>query len=461
MSFEQVLNNLNILEATPSTNEKVRLLKSYLKDKVFLRMVKFTLNGDMHYHIKKLPIKKEAGLKSFSTDDIFNFLKKLSIQTGTNNIDKNHLLSMLTKQYDYEIVKRIVTKDLKCGVSAKLINKALPGTINTVPYQRCSTDKKINNITYEAIIQEKADGMFVNVMINKKGQIKIITRNGKTVHQLEFLKKVIRKGRGLIPKKAKKKINLSTKYGILNNLSTKHFSMVYTGELLIRKEGKILPRKTGNGILNSCLHGTADPADAKCAVLHIWDCLPLQSFYEGYYDILYNTRMFKAEQFVHAVNDSEFVDTVMTKRVSSYEEAHDFYAEIRKAGGEGAILKNLDAIWKDHTSPNMVKLKNIIDFDLMITGWKPGKEGSKYELCMGAIQCQSSCGKLNVFVGSGFSDAEREMDWDSAIGKIATILCESVIKDKRKDTYSLFLPRYENIREDLDEAQSLSDIMNR
>jgi len=461
MSLAFVLENLNKIANTPSTNDKVALLKKYLTDESFLKVVKFALSGDMMFGVKNLPKVSTRSLKD--PEDIFTLLKVLSYKPGTNDADKLELAKAASIDKEtFEVVNRIINKDLKCGVNAKLVNKARLGTVNTVPYMRCSTEAKIKNILYPAVIQEKADGMFVNVMINKTGKIKIITRNGKTVHQLEYLKNIIRKGRGLVVKRpGKHPINVN--YGIANSSQNAYlYSRVYTGELLVKKKGKILPRHTGNGILNSCLNNTADPNDAKCVILRLWDSLPLKNFYDGYHDVLYNTRLFETQAFVSTVNDREFVDMVMTKRVENYEEAREFYALIRKANGEGAILKNLHLLWKNHTSPDAVKMKNVSDCELEIVGWAPGKEGSKYELCMGAIQCQSKDGLLRVSVGSGFSDEQREADWDMAEGAIVTIDYEGVIQDKRdKNKYSLFLPRFKEVREDRDEADTIHDILER
>jgi hypothetical protein len=81
---------------------------------------------------------------------------------------------------------------------------------------------------------------------------------------------------------------------------------------------------------------------------------------------------------------------------------------------------------------------------------------------MGNIICESACGKLRVSVGTGFTDTEREQDWGLNMGKIATIICESIIKDKHKDSlYSLYLPRFLELRNDRNEAQTLKDIMER
>ncbi len=459
-SLTPVYQKLTKIASTPSTNDKISLLKGYLEDKDFQKVVKFALSGDMTFNVKALP-RFKFSFPNRKVSDIFSFLNTLSLQSGASDADKRKLAAYASiDSGTYEVVKRIITKDLKCGVSAKLVNKAKPGLVNTVPYMRCSTDKKIGNITYPAIIQEKADGMFVNIMINKKGQIKILTRNGKIVRQLDLLKKIILNGRGL-PKRVGK---LTKNYGILNNSHSKgvHLNKVFTGELLVMKKGKILERKIGNGILNQCIQGTASRENANCVVFRCWDCLPLDKFYDGFYDVYYSSREFEVRSFVHAVNDPQYVGEVMSKRVDSYEEAHDFYAEIRKAGGEGAIIKNLSAEWKDHTSVDMIKMKNVSDAELEIVGWEYGKEGTKYEMCMGAIRCKSSDGLLEVSVGSGFTDADREADWDLAEGSIVTVEFESVIQDKRKPgRYSLFLPRFKEVREDRDRADTIKDILNR
>ena len=291
-----------------------------------------------------------------------------------------------------------------------------------------------------AVIQEKVDGMFVNLMINEKGQIKIITRNGKRVWGLNKLRDTIKR---TVCKKAFFR------------------SMVYTGELLVHKKGKILPRKTGNGILNSCISKTASEADANSVVFRCWDCLPLEKFYDGYDEDIFINRLTKAKLFVKAIGDKKTVDIVLTKQVSSVEDAQDFYDFIREGGGEGAVLKNTYGQWKDHTSPDCIKLKNVQDAELKVVAFASGKPGTKYQKMLGALSCVSRCGKLKVSVGSGFSDDERKLMPDHWLGKIITVEFNEIIKDKTKKEYSLFLPRFSHIRIDRSKAESLDEIRER
>ena len=486
MSLQHILENLEILQNTSSTNEKVNLLKTHLKDPLFLQVVKYTLDIHKKYGIKDLEYPKNIvpSQQGGSIREIFDLLSILANKPGTTHEEKSKLANLAASidAKTFEVVRRIVNKDLKCGVSGKLINKAVPGTIFVVPYMRCSTTKKIENITFPAIIQEKADGMFVYVMINSKFQIKIITRNGRTVYQLDHLKKIILRGRGLPPKKCGR-TTVSTKYGILNNYFSKSFcNKVYSGELIVIKDGKILSRQEGNGILNSCIHGTADKEDAQCVAFRCWDSVPIVNlpksyvdklgkkyiqinsmgnFVQGEYRSSYNTRLYETRCFMHAVNDPEFVDVIKSKKVHSLKEVNEFYQAIRAAGGEGAVLKNLDSIWKDHTSPNIVKLKNASEAELCIKKCKYGKKGTKYETQLGAIECSTRDGKLCVSVGSGFSDDQRVIKFEEFIGKIATIQFESVSISKNKKEYSLFLPRFVEIREDRDVADSLEDLLKR
>jgi len=441
MSLRDVHQKLCCVANTSSTKEKVVLLREFLEDKLFLQTVKFALSGDMKYHINKMPRYKPS-LRKGTVVDIFTILKNLSNQPGASDADKQNLSNIASIDKDtYEIVNRICNGDLKCGASAKLVNKAKAGTVNTVPYMRCSTDKKIGNIQYPAIIQEKADGMFVNIMINLKGQIKIITRNGKTVWKLKRLKRAIRWA----------------------FKSPKFWGMVFNGELLVRKNGKILDRKTGNGILNSCIHGTVSKEDAECIVFKCWDCIPLKKFYNGYDETPYLSRLETVKDFVKCVKlkAKNIVDLVVTKQVENYKEAKAFYDWIRELGGEGAVLKNIYVEWKDHTSQNQVKMKNVFDAELRVIAWNTGKKGSKYSAMLGALACETKCGKLKVSVGSGFSDEDRAQNPAYWLDKIITVEFESVIKDKKKKTYSLFLPRYVERRLDRSYADTLEEVQKR
>ena len=297
----------------------------------------------------------------------------------------------------------------------------------------------MDNIDYSvgAIGQEKADGMFVNILIDKLGKVLLRSRNGNIIHQLEHLIK------------------------FLSNVPKKYWNTVYMGELLIKIDGKILPRKTGNGILNSCIQNTADQEMAKHAIIKLWDAVPYDQFFAHFCAIKYSFRLGRVSSFVMAMNNGHLLGRIQSKTLYSLEEAQSFYKQLRKNGKEGAVVKNKNATWKDHTSPNQIKMKNVSDAEMRVVSWKYGKEDTRFKDCVGSVQVESEDGLVKVSV-SGLTDDERLEDWDSRIGKVCTMEFEGLITDKSKPgIWSMYLPRNIEMRPDRSYADTYKDLKER
>ena len=443
MEHEKLLK----IKQESSTNAKIQLLSEYLKEDTFKTIIKLMYNDDMHFKVNRLNpfILQTSGLlcKKPTTSDLLKFLNKLANQRGATNSDKRELsrLASIDKE-TYQLVTRIINKDAKSGFGGKTINKACKNLLFLMPYCRCSTaKKKMSVIDYEtgAIGQEKADGMFVNIIIgNRKADSLIRSRNGNIVHQMEHL------------------------HEFFYHMPRTYRNTVYMGELLIMIDGKILPRKTGNGILNSCLQNAAPHDKANHAIIKLWDAVPQKDFWAGYSKIGYKYRLTRVSKFIAAMNHSPLCSKIKSKMLYSLEEAQKFYKQLRLDGKEGAIVKNIHAKWKDHTSPDCVKLKNVMDVELRIVSWKHGKEDTRFRNCMGSVQLESDDGLISVSV-SGFKDFEHfDIDWDERIGKVATLECESLTSDKsRPGYYSLYLPANLELRPDRSDTDTLQDLKNR
>lgn len=435
-TFTEVLNSLESLADEPSTTEKINLLKAFGAHGLFRLVLKAALEDHRNYHMTKLP---EIPINNVfeNSNDIFQYLTYLTEKTGANDKDKTGIACLASANSSCrEVVSRIIKKDLRCGISAKSVNKAIPGLISEWSYMRCQsfTEKNMERIKYPAQIEKKADGSHVDIILRGRN-VRFASRKGRNMNFFNALDSYF--------------LNLDT-----------NDDLVFIGEAVVLDEDNyILDRKTGNGIINKAIKGTITKEEAKGIVLTLWDVVPYHDFMNGLCKLPHHIRFKKLKELFPSRN--VYVQIIPHKIVSNKSEALEFFREIRKGGGEGAIIKNATGIFKKHTSPDQVKLKNIIDFDLILTGWKPGKPGTKYQDCLGAIECESSCGKLKVSVGSGFSDSERNQNWDNEIGKIITVICESIITSKSKDGSSLYLPRFDCIREDMEEAQTLKDMLER
>ena len=143
--------------------------------------------------------------------------------------------------------------------------------------------------------------------------------------------------------------------------------------------------------------------------------------------------------------------------VKSIAEAFAHYAEKLKEGKEGTVLKRLDMVWKDHTSPGQIKFKLTAPCELKVVGKTKGK--GKNASTFGALMCESSCGLLKVNVGSGLKDFHRHEEWDDAI---ITVKFNGInlSNNLNKKAHSLFLPVFVERRTDKSEADDLVRIQD-
>jgi len=472
MSLQNVYAQIRKLGSTPSKNDKVELLKVYLKDPLFQKVSTFTLDSRRTYNVKVFPqfnTVESAGVPD-QANQLLDFLDSLNTQSGSTKLDKDKLFSLAAiDEATYELTKLICTAGFKCGCSVKSFNKALMGSIFYIPYCRCSTETKLHMISWPAFAQEKADGTFTNMIVSKAGKIKFLTRDGNKLKQLGKLKK-----------------------RILKNLPERYYGNVFQGELLIPDpDGNIMNRQTGNGIITSCQYDSADQAVVDETIMRLWDIIPLDDFWAGASKIEYFPRYNNVVAAASEVAHSCFT-VVETKVVTCLAEVHEFYKYIRSLGGEGLITKDFKALWKDHTSPLQCKMKNVMDVEMDITNVYMGEPDSKYEKCLGGLGTTSGCGMITVNVGGGFSDAQRgyipvselhpkaikakDNDfgftdpetgeyypplyidskaakdaieyWENEMGSgaVAGLECESVSYSKSKSTYSLYLPRFDMLR---------------
>lgn len=431
-SFTEVLEILNALANEPSTTEKINLLKEFSAHGLFRLVLKAALEDHRNYHMTKLSEVPISNVRE-NTNDIFQYLTYLAEKTGATDADKIDIAHLASANPSCrEVVSRIIKKDLRCGVSAKSVNKAIPGLLATWSYMRCQsfTEKNMERITYPAQIEKKADGTHVDIIL-RGGKVRFASRKGRNMNFFNELDNYF--------------LNLDAKG-----------DLVFIGEAVVLDENNyILDRKTGNGIINKAIKGTITRGEAKGVVLTLWDVVPYHDFMNGLCTLPHHIRFKKLEALFPS--PSVFVQIIPHKTVSNKAGALEFFKEIRQGGGEGAIIKNATGIFKNYTSPDQVKLKAEFNAEFEVIDWASGKPGTKYANHLGAIQVSSSDGKVVSWCGSGFSDEERKGDLKNEItGRIVTIRFESLIRrkatNKGADTISLYLPRFIEVRYDKDTA---------
>jgi ATP-dependent DNA ligase len=463
--MKEVLKKLDILKKTSKSTDKKTLLKEYLEDTSFAKVVKFALDQSLHFKIKELPQPSEEA-KNAKGSTVFTLLDKFAKQRGVTNKEKQQLSDIVyffDEWEGWEVVKRIVNKDLKCGIGAKTINNVVPDFLTIYPYMRYRSEKHLDTcIKYPARVEEKIDSDFINIFV-REDEVEFRTRNGNE----------------LVPLKEALYADL---FDLKDDLNMKE-DVVFHGEMIgvDPETNKVLPRQVSSGIISKILQETASEEDHECIDFVLWDVLPEYHFFKGKYNKGLKER---TERLFSLIEDYNYKYEDFTLKIPKYrevdskEEAIEFAQEIMSAGGEGAVVKNLDGIWKDSSSGTKdgVKIKAEKDCDLRVIGFEYGKKGSKYEGCLGKIICASEDEKLEVSVGSGFSDAQRgyagvndegvsiyeesvvEALEDEWVGSIVEVKYNAVIESETKDKKSLFLPRFIAKRADKDVADTLKKI---
>lgn len=444
-----VSNILMDLESNNSRLFKESVLEEEKNNELLKLVLKAALDPYTQYYQRKIPKYKQREDQPInSLRWALEGLKTLTSREYTGNAAIEQLekiLSVLTEE-NAEVIKRVVTKDLKCGVSIATVNKIFgKDFIKTYPCMLASAynQKAFEAIKYPALVQTKMDGMRANIIIDSEGIVDVRSRNGKQIsldgHFDDFVK------------------NVFYKSPTLASLDIFHGAAL-DGELLVLDENDlfILDRKTGNGILNKAVKGTISPEETARVRFECWDMIPLEDFKKGICEIPYFDRLAvlneRMDQVYNAQED-HLIGILKTETVASYADCEEIFNEALEAGEEGIIVKNGDSPWEDKRSKYQVKMKAELEADLLVESTIEGS--GKYEGLVGSLSCTTKDGSLKVNVGSGLSDEQRKMDPDEFIGKIISVKYNEKIKDKNSEHWSLFLPIFQELRLDKTVADNI------
>lgn len=449
MTTDSILELLNEVAATTRTKEKAAILAAGWSPDV-AQVVRAALDTTVTYGLDDLTEFRavQPGEWQFG-EGTWDLLERLARRDLTGNAAHSavarELRLLSTKSGD--LLLRILAKDLRCGVGPTTVNKIQAGLIPEFPYMRCSALKDVKDldafIDGLAVAQEKADGMFVNVRHEGFGRVQLSSRQGSEIPGAHLQDLVTAATQVLEP-------------GTISH-----------GELLIERDGHILPRAESNGLLNAVANGTPLPQGNR-VVLKLWDQIPIAaSRPKGRYEVPYGTRLEALVRQLEHCNEGGPISLIETQMITNADEARAYFITKLQEGREGMVLKRRNGIWRDtgsSGSPDQVKFKQEESVDLEVVGVNPGKPGSKYEGRPGAFACKSACGQLQVDVAvkNDKLRAAVEADPEAWVGRIIPVLANQVCTPSESNPmHSLYLPRMEvaGHREDKRTADTLAQIL--
>lgn len=368
-----VLQTISLLEEEPSRNGKEAILKS--NDSAALRYVlEACYNPFKRYNIdSKIDHLEGCGKEDLNLALLDRILTKLSTRelSGDAAVDQIETLAYRLKHEHFEVFRRILKKDLRCGIADSTINKVFKNLIPTFDVQLAQKPERIDKMVYPAYIEPKFDGMRCLVVYDGE-TVQFLSRSGKEITTLDYM----------IPEVK----TLLKRPGVLD---TEVMSATFLDTI------------------SSVRRKTSKDTNSK---LFVFDYIPYNDFQQGKCDLtqkqradmLMDIRSECYECLTNVVFSTKFV-------VHSKEEAFAKFAEFLEQGYEGAIVKNMNAPYQFKRNDAWIKLKKQLDDqDLEIIGYEVGT--GKYDGKLGAFIVDFN--GVAVKVGSGFSDEQREEFWE-------------------------------------------------
>lgn len=357
-------------------------------------------------------------------------LESLRTRSVTGHSAKNTIaeVSQLFDSIEWNnVCRRVIIKDLRCGISEKTLNKVLGKTDWRIPVFSCqlATDSNDHQSKLKGLkrLEQKLDGVRVLAIVSGT-VVNLYSRNGKPFHNFPHIEEAIA---DLVPK-----LNLPPKFVLDGEIIGQSFQQ------LMRQA----QRKTD--------------VDATDSVYAIFDYLTFDEFEQGFCNVPQHkrTRILedRKDKFESHSNCLQVMPGIEVDLDTS--QGHDIlrrYADDAVAAGfEGIMIKDVAAPYECRRSSFWMKWKPVYDYDLRVVDIEEGT--GKNVGRMGALVCEGvDQGKhIRVNVGSGFTDDERNDFWanrSSVIGQTVVVMCDAVTQNQ-DGGYSLRFPRFKTFRDD-------------
>ena len=395
--------------------------------------MRMALDALITFGVKQVPIKKESDPQTSPTGldwQAFELQVQALIHRRTTGHAARdlveHLMFCATEQQWNGWYRRILIKDLRCGVSEKTINKVLkvfPG-IAPVPVFECmlahdgaNHEKKLVG---KKILQPKLDGVRCLTVVDYENRtVTQFSRNGKELVNFGHITAAI-----------------------LDNIDALGRSYVLDGEVVSNNFQDLMKQ----------VH-RKDDVQAEDARLALFDIVPLSEFRRGE-SMLGQGRRFNLLNSLRPV-----FDTMKCVEIVPWQEANlddyigqmifkQYMVDAVKNGFEGIMIKDVDAVYECKRSHAWLKQKPFIEVSLEITDVEEGTGRNAGRL--GALVCSGvdDGRSIRVNVGSGFSDSDRDEFWsgrNSLAGQVVEVRADAVTQNQ-DGTYSLRFPRFLKFR---------------
>jgi len=419
------------LETHPSRLNKEGIIESQMNEKndEFFAGCRLALDPMITFGVKQIPEKKNEDGPGLSWDAFTSVVERLANRELTGNVARNAvdiLMNTATKAEWNGWYRRILIKDLRCGVSEKTINKVVKRGPKkySIPMFECQLAHDSSNheskVAGRKLIEVKLDGVRVITIVYPSGRVDQFSRNGKELVNFEHIKAQLSE-------------------------VAKGFDMPYV------LDGEVMSSSFQD--LMRQVHRKSD-VNAKDAILYLFDIVPLVDFQKGFSNLLQDERSSTLRNWYELeqenlpnvrVLENELVDLDTEEGKLRFKEINQ---DAIDGGYEGIMIKDVSAPYECKRSTAWLKLKPFIEVSLTVTAVEEGTGRNVGKL--GALVCEGADDGRDILVnvGSGFTDSDRNSYWvnrEEVVGKVVEVRADAITQNQ-DGSYSLRFPRFIRFR---------------
>ena len=404
------------LETDNSRLFKESVVAENISDSEFKTGLQYALDSLVTFGVQQVPFSENDG-GGLLMEEFYEVADKLIARELTGNAARDAIekLSITANSDEWnDWYRRILIKDLRCGVSVKTVNGVAKGTVPVfgcmLAHDGAKHPKKIKG---ECLVEYKYDGVRV-IAIVQNGSATLYSRNGKLLSNFPHIEEALSKPE-------------------FNNF-------VFDGEVMsddFQSLMKQVHRKEG--------------AQTQDAYLALFDVLTLADFNKGETvdNATVRRELLTTLQFDDCVKvvDATLINFDTEEGKAKFDEMN---AEALDKGYEGLMIKPTFEVYKCKRSHAWLKVKPFIEVTLKVVAVEEGT--GKNEGVLGALVVEGEDdGKFfHVNVGSGLTDENREQIWesrDAVIGQLVEVRADAATQSQdAEDTWSLRFPRFKTFR---------------
>lgn len=332
-------------------------------------------------------------------------------------------LSASTQNQWNDWYRRILIKDLRCGVSEKTVNKIKKGAVPVfecmLAHDGANHEKKIAG---KKLIEPKLDGVRVLTVIDSEaGTVTQYTRNGKVLEN----------------------------FGHITSALQEHIKLFDRSYVI---DGEVV--STSFQALMKQVH-RKDDVQAGDARLMAFDILPLSEFKKGKSVMGQRRRSNLLRSLKPILDKVGGIDIIPQIEIDLNEyvgelQFKQYNKEAIEAGFEGIMIKDPEAVYECKRSTSWLKQKPFIEVSLAVIGTEEGTGKNAGRL--GALICEGEDDgkKIRVNVGSGLTDDQRDEFWqgrEDLLGQVIEVRADAATRNQdSEDLWSLRFPRFLRFR---------------